>query len=226
MTCNPRHRPVPLVYTRPIEAEARVASRRFLEAMSPRRSIRDFSTDPVPYELIRNAIATANTAPSGANRQPWRFVVVSDPELKRRIREGAEDEERAFYSSRASEEWLGALEPLGTDWRKPFLEAVPFLIVVFEVHRGPHGEKPYYLKESVGIAVGLLIASLHQAGLGTLTHTPSPMRFLNAILGRPPEEKPFVVIPVGWPAPNATVPLLDKKPVEDVLIERLRPGES
>jgi iodotyrosine deiodinase len=226
MTCNPRHRPVPLDYSRPSEADARAASRRFLEAMSSRRSIRDFSPDPVPYELVRNAIATANAAPSGANRQPWRFVVVSDPELKRRIREGAEEEERAFYSSRASEEWLDALEPLGTDWRKAFLETVPLVIVVFEVHRGPHGEKPYYLKESVGIAVGLLIASLHQAGLGTLTHTPSPMRFLNAILGRPPEEKPFVVIPVGWPAPDATVPKLDKKPLEEVLIERLTPGGS
>jgi iodotyrosine deiodinase len=226
MTCNPRHRPVPLDYTRPAEEEGRAGSRRFLEAMSTRRSIRDFSRDPVPYELVRNAIATANTAPSGANRQPWRFVVVSDPDLKKRIREGAEEEERAFYSSRASEEWLDALEPLGTDWRKPFLETVPYVIVVFEVHRGPRGEKPYYLKESVGIAVGMLLASLHQAGLGTLTHTPSPMRFLNAILDRPPEEKPFVVIPVGWPAADATVPAIEKKKLDEVLIERLRPGES
>lgn len=210
MTCNPRHRPVQLEYTRPAEADSLVSSRRFLEGMSRRRSIRDFSPDPVPFELVRNAIATANMAPSGANRQPWRFVLVSDPQLKRRIRGGAEEEERAFYASRASEEWLEALEPLGTDWRKPFLETVPYVIVVFEVHRGPHGEKPYYLKESVGIAVGLLIASLHQAGLGTLTHTPSPMRFLNAILDRPPEEKPFVVIPVGWPAPDASVPAIEK----------------
>lgn len=184
--------------------------------MSTRRSIRDFSPDPVPYELISNAIATANSAPSGANRQPWRFVVVSNPEVKRRIRKGAEDEERAFYASRASQEWLEALEPLGTDWRKPFLEIAPYVIVVFEVHRGPHGEKPYYLKESVGIAIGLLIASLHQSGLGTLTHTPSPMRFLNAILDRPPAEKPFVVLPVGWPATDATVPMLEKKGLDEV----------
>jgi iodotyrosine deiodinase len=226
MTCNPRHRPIRLEYTRPTEGASLAASRRFLQSMTERRSIRDFSDDPVPYELIQNAVATANAAPSGANRQPWRFVVVSDPGLKRRIREGAEEEERAFYSSRASEEWLEALEPLGTDWHKPFLESVPFVIVVFEVHRGPHGEKPYYLKESVGIAVGMLIAALHLAGLGTLTHTPSPMRFLNSILGRPPEEKPFVVIPVGWPAPDATVPMLHKKPLDAVLIERLTPGEG
>jgi iodotyrosine deiodinase len=224
MTCNPRHRPVPLDYSRPTEADALAASRRFLEVMSGRRSIRDFSADPVPSELVRNAIATANTAPSGANRQPWRFVVVSDTEMKRRIRHGAEEEERAFYASRASREWLEALEPLGTDWRKPFLETVPYVVVVFEVHRGPHGEKPYYLKESVGIAVGMLIASLHQAGLGTLTHTPSPMRFLNAILNRPPEEKPFVVIPVGWPAPDATVPAIEKKSLDEVLVERLGHG--
>lgn len=185
--------------------------------MSTRRSIRDFSPDPVPDELITNAIATANSAPSGANRQPWRFAVVSDPEVKRRIRKGAEDEERAFYASRASQEWLEALEPLGTDWRKPFLEIAPYVIVVFEVHRGPSGEKPYYLKESVGIAIGLLIASLHQSGLGTLTHTPSPMRFLNDILDRPPGEKPFVVLPVGWPATEATVPMLAKKGLDEVL---------
>ncbi len=185
--------------------------------MSTRRSIRDFSPDPVPHELITNAIATANSAPSGANRQPWRFVVVSDPEVKRCIRKGAEDEERAFYASRASQEWLEALEPLGTDWRKPFLEMAPYVIVVFEVHRGPSGEKPYYLKESVGIAIGLLIASLHQSGLGTLTHTPSPMRFLNDILDRPPGEKPFVVLPVGWPATDATVPMLAKRGLDEVL---------
>jgi iodotyrosine deiodinase len=224
MTCNPRHRPVPLEWVRPDPAVTLLASRQFLDTMSRRRSVREFSSDDVPYELVRNAIATAHTAPSGANRQPWRFVVVSDPDLKRRIRKGAEDEERAFYSSRASEEWLEALEPLGTDWRKPFLETAPFVVVVFEIHRGPHGEKPYYLKESVGIAVGLLIASLHQAGLATLTHTPSPMRFLNVILDRPPEEKPFVVLPVGWPAEDATVPLLEKKPLEDALVERLAGG--
>jgi len=192
--------------------------------MSRRRSIRDFSRDPVPYELIRTAIATAATAPSGANMQPWRFVVVSDPELKRRIREGAEEEERAFYGSRASQEWLAALEPLGIDWRKPFLEVAPFVIVVFEVHKGAGEPKPYYPKESVGIAVGFFLAALHQTGLATLTHTPSPMRFLNSILDRPPNERPFVVIPVGWPARDVHVPLLERKPLEEVLVERLASG--
>lgn len=211
MTCNPRHHPVPAPRNEVGAEDALAASRRFREAMSTRRSIREFSTEPVDQELIRNAIATANTAPSGANVQPWRFVVVTDPEIKRRIREGAEEEERAFYSSRASEEWLDALAPLGTDWRKPFLEDAPYLVVVFEVHKGPDAPKPYYVKESVGIAVGLLLASLHQAGLATLTHTPSPMRFLNEILDRPTHERPFVLIPVGRPAPDATVPDLEKK---------------
>jgi nitroreductase len=221
MTCNPRHRPVPLAWERTRPDESIAASSRFLAVMSRRRSIRDFSPDAVPYELIRTAVATAATAPSGANIQPWRFVVVGDPDMKRRIREGAEEEERAFYGSRASEEWLAALEPLGTDWRKPFLEVVPYVIVVFEVHKGAGEPKPYYPKESVGIAVGFLLAALHQAGLATLTHTPSPMRFLNSILDRPPNERPFVVIPVGWPARDAQVPLLDRKPLEEVLVERL-----
>ena len=163
-------------------------------------------------------MATAATAPSGANLQPWRFVVVSDPEQKRRLRVGAEQEERAFYGSRASAEWLAALEPLGTDWRKPFLETAPYVIVVFEVHKGPHSPRPYYAKESVGIAVGLLLASLHQAGLATLTHTPSPMRWLNERLDRPAEERAFVVVPVGYAAEGATVPDIRRKPLEEVLI--------
>lgn len=219
VTCNPRHRPVPAP---PVEVPAQKAlaeSRRFLQVMARRRSFRDFSGEPVDRELITNAIAAANHAPSGANRQPWRFVVVTDPEVKRRIRAGAEAEEQAFYASRASEEWLEALEPLGTDWRKPFLEVAPYVIVVFEVHRGPAGEKPYYAKESVGIAVGFLLASLHQAGLATLTHTPSPMRFLSGILRRPPSERPFVVIPVGRPAPGAMVPYLCRKGLDEVMVE-------
>lgn len=223
MTCNPRHRPVPFALERRSLAESFASSSRFLEVMSGRRSIRDFSRAPVPYELIRTAVATAATAPSGANIQPWRFVIVGDPELKRRIREGAEEEERAFYGSRASEEWLAALEPLGTDWRKDFLEVVPYIIVVFEVHKGAGEPKPYYPKESVGIAVGFLLASLHHAGLATLTHTPSPMRFLNSILDRPPNERPFAVIPVGWPAPDVRVPQLERKPMEEILVERLGP---
>ncbi|MGH9246985.1 MAG: nitroreductase family protein [Acidimicrobiales bacterium] len=191
-------------------------ARRLYDLLRRRRSIRQFSSDPVDPELVRLAVATAHTAPSGANRQPWRFVVVSDPELKRQIRDGAEDEERAFYESRAAAAWLDALEPLGTDWQKPHLTDAPILIVVFEVRR----PKPYYPLESIGIATGMLLASLHVMGLATLTHTPSPMRFLNAILARPPEEKPIMVIPVGWPASDAEVPDIAKKPLDDVLVWR------
>ena len=193
------------------------ASQAFLRSMESRRTIRHFSPEPIDLELVRNAVATAATAPSGANIQPWRFVVVTDAERKRRIREGAEEEERAFYEGR-HDEWHEALAPLGTDPNKPHLTEAPVLIVVFEVHKGGRNPKPYYVKESVGIAVGLLLASLHQAGLATLTHTPSPMRFLNEILGRPANERPFVVIPVGHPASGATVPDLGRKPLEDVIV--------
>jgi nitroreductase len=198
--------------------QALARSRAFLEVMRTRRTVREFSDRPVPLELVRNAVATAATAPSGANLQPWRFVVVADPERKRRLRAAAEQEERAFYGSRASAEWLAALEPLGTDWHKPFLETAPYVIVVFEVHKGPHSPRPYYAKESVGIAVGLLLASLHQAGLATLTHTPSPMRWLNEILDRPAEERAFVVVPVGYAAEGATVPDIDRKRLDEVLV--------
>ncbi len=195
-------------------AEALSASERFRETMSRRRTIRHFAGGSVDPRLIENAVATAGTAPSGANVQPWRFVVVTDPDLKRRIREGAEDEERAFYGGKAPADWLAALEPLGTDADKPHLEEAAALIVVFEV-RTP---KPYYGKESVGIALGLLLASLHQAGLATLTHTPSPMRFLNEILGRPATEKPYVVVAVGQAAAGATVPDISRKPLDEVLV--------
>lgn len=184
------------------------------DLLATRRTIRQFSSEPVDPELIRLAIATAHTAPSGANRQPWRFVVVSDPALKQQIRDGAEDEERQFYASRAGQTWLEALEPLGTDWHKPHLTNAPYLIVVFEVRK----PKPYYPLESIGIAVGMLLTSLHVSGLATLTHTPSPMRFLNQILDRPADEKPIMVVPVGWPASDATVPDIDKKPLDDVLV--------
>jgi len=202
---------------RPVD-EARTGQRAFLELMTARRTIRDFSTRPVPFDLIEMAIRVAASAPSGAHIQPWRFVVVSDPVRKRRLREAAEEEERTFYADRASAEWLDALEPLGTDWRKPFLEEAPYVIVVMEVHKGPRSPKPYYVKESVGIAVGFLLAALHQAGLATLTHTPSPMRFINEILDRPREERPFVVVPVGYPADGARVPDLRRKPLADVLV--------
>jgi len=214
---------IPLVFERlsPEEQSARAAA--FLEAMRRRRTVRDFSSQPVPFSLIETAIQTAMTAPSGANRQPWRFVVVADPETKRRIREAAENEERAFYEHRAPSEWLEALAPLGTDWRKPFLEIAPYLIVVFRVDYGvatnAAGEevrsKNYYVLESVGIACGLLLSSLHLAGLATLTHTPSPMGFLSKLLNRPRNEKPYLLIPVGYPAPDAQVPDITKKPLAE-----------
>lgn len=217
MPCNPRHRTVPAPRRDLAPDDALAASEAFRDTMATRRSIRHFSPEPVDPRTVANALAAAVSAPSGANVQPWRFVVVADPDLKRRIREGAEEEERAFYASRASEEWLAALEPLGTDWRKPHLEQAPLLIVVFEVRKGPDEPKPYYARESVGIAVGFLLAALHHAGLATLTHTPSPMRFLNEILGRPRHERPFVVIPVGRAAPGAEVPDMVKKPFDDVV---------
>lgn len=190
----------------------------FADRMSTRRSVREFSPEPLPDGVVEAAIRAAASAPSGANIQPWRFVVITNPARKRRLRQAAEAEEREFYGRRASAEWLDALAPIGTDWRKPFLETAPAVIVVFEVHQGPHSPKPYYVKESVGIAVGLLIAALHHAGLATLTHTPSPMRFLNEVCGRPPEERPYLVVPVGYPAADARVPRLARKPLTEVMV--------
>ncbi len=218
MSCNERHLTEPAPAPVVARADAAKVAARFRATMQRRRTVRDFSPDPVPFDVVRDAVAAAATAPSGANLQPWRFVVVSDRQVKARLRAGAEQEERAFYQSRVSEEWLAALEPLGTDWRKPFLEAAPYVIVVFEVHKGPGSPKPYFAKESVGIAVGFLIAALHQAGLATLTHTPSPMRWVNETLGRPSEERPFAMIPVGWPAAGAEVPAIRRKPLADVLV--------
>lgn len=193
-------------------------ARRFAAVMAERRTVRDFSPEPVDEAVITACVAAAATAPSGANVQPWRFVVVTDPRVKSRIRVAAEAEERRFYRHRASPEWLTALAPLGTDDSKPFLETAPALIVVFEVHKGETEPRPYYVKESVGIAVGFLLAALHQAGLATLTHTPSPMRFLGELCARPRNERPFVLIPVGYPAPGARVPDLSRKPVDEVLV--------
>lgn len=190
----------------------------YARTMAARRSIRDISDEPVPFDLIETAIRAAGTAPSGANVQPWRFIVVTDPSRRRVLREAAEAEERDFYEHRAPEEWLDALAPLGTDPTKPFLEHAPYLIVVMEVHKGPSSPKPYYVKESVGIAVGLLLSALHHAGLATLTHTPSPMRFLTELLGRPAEERPYVVIPVGYPAPDARVPDIQRKTLDEILV--------
>lgn len=186
-----------------------------------RRSVRDFSAEPVPREVLLEVIRTAASAPSGANKQPWTFVVVTDPATKRRIREAAEEEERAFYGGRASERWLEDLEPFGTGPDKPFLEVAPALIVVFAQKHGPdQGDRHYYVNESVGIACGFLIAALHHAGLVTLTHTPSPMAFLSQILGRPEHERPYLLMPVGYPAPGCEVPDIDKKPIDEVLVEK------
>lgn len=196
-------------------------SRQFLARMRTRRTVRHFSTEPVPYKLIENAVATAATAPSGANQQPWTFAVVSDPDIKHRIRQAAEAEEKDNYERRMSDEWLDTIAHLGTDWQKPHLEDAPYLIVVFGQTYGLNTTgrvKHYYVQESVGIAVGMLLASLHQAGLATLTHTPSPMSFLSEVLQRPPNERAFVVIPVGYPADDAEVPVIEKKPLEDVLV--------
>jgi nitroreductase len=196
----------------------------FRELMAGRRSVRAFSRDAVPRELIEAAIQTAATAPSGANRQPWTFVAIVDPTVKREIRMAAEAEERTFYEGgRTPPEWLAAVAPLGTDWRKPFLEDAPWLIAVFQhTHFGENGRAVpnYYVKESVGIACGLLIAALQNMGLATLTHTPSPMRFLGRILNRPQRERPYLLMPVGYPAPDATVPELKRKDVSDVIVWR------
>src|ERR687885_2349170 len=187
-----------------------------------RRSVRHFSREPVAWELVENALLTAGTAPSGANQQPWTFVVVSDPDVKARIREAAEREEERLYKERASQEYLDAIEPIGTDWNKPHITDAPYVIVVFEQAYGvePDGtkRKHYYVRESVGIAVGFLLASLHAAGLATLTHSPSPMGFLSRILGRPENERPFILIPVGYPAEDAAVPDLERKPMDEIAV--------
>ena len=212
---------------RPLELErlpAEVAlerSRAFLALMQTRRSIRHFSPDPVEPELIENAVRTAGTAPSGANQQPWTFVVVTSEHTKRALRKAAEREEELLYRERASDEYLEAIRPIGTNAVKPHVTDAPVLIVVFEQSwRLEKGEKRkhYYVRESVGIAVGLLIASLHAAGLATLTHAPSPMGFLKEILGRPENERPFLLIPVGYPAADAEVPDLTKKTLEEIAV--------
>lgn len=220
----------PLAYTRPAPDAMLARSEEFLARIATRRTVRDFSDEPVPFALVENAVRAAALAPSGANRQPWRFVVVSDPEIRRAIRIAAEAEEKESYERRMPEEWLEALAPLGTDWHKPFLETAPYLVVVFRMDFEPASvsggvddgtarkQKNYYVAESVGIACGFLLAALHLSGLATLTHTPSPMGFLNRILDRPAHEKPYLLIPVGYPAVDAQLPVIEKKPVEEVLI--------
>jgi nitroreductase len=212
---------VPLEFRRLPEAEQRRRAAALLELLRSRRSVRAFSPEPVPRDLVDAAIAAAATAPSGANQQPWRFVVVSSPDVKRRIREAAEREERENYGRRFPDAWKRRLEPLGTDWRKEFLEVAPYLVVVFRIdyeERGDAREKHYYVMESVGIACGMLIAAIHNAGLVTLTHTPNPMGFLAEILGRPRNERAYLLLPVGYPAPDARVPNIARKRLEDVAV--------
>ncbi len=210
--------PLPNYEEYPLE-EMRERLARFYADVDRRRTVREFSDRPVPRDIIETALKAANTAPSGANLQPWHFAVISGPETKRKIREAAEVEEREFYEHRASPEWLAALEPLGTDSSKPFLETAPYLIAVFLQKFGMLEDgrkvKHYYPTESTGLATGILITALHQAGLACLTHTPSPMKFLNEILDRPSSERPFLLLVTGYPADDAEVPDIERKPLED-----------
>lgn len=216
------HETTPLDFTPLPEAEMIERARAFYAEMNRRRTVREFSDRDVPREIIEQAILTAGTAPSGANHQPWHFTVIGKGEVRTRLREAAEAEERAFYQDKASAEWLEALAPLGTDENKPFLEIAPWLIAVFAQRRGgiePGADrKNYYVNESVGIACGLLLASLHHSGLATLTHTPNPMGFLSEICGRPANEKPYMLIVAGYPAEGAQVPVhaLKKKPLSQI----------
>lgn len=216
---------LPLQFERLAIDEQRRRAAEFETRLKPRRTVREFSPDPVPFELIEAALRIAGRAPSGANQQPWHFVVVSNPEIKRQIREAAESEERENYNRRFPDEWLQALAHLGTDWHKAFLEVAPYLIVVFREDYGivPEAEgsqrkvKHYYVQESVGIACGFLIAALHWMGLASLTHTPSPMGFLSRLLKRPPNQKPYLLIPVGYPAAAAEVPDIPKKSLDEIV---------
>lgn len=217
----PAHSQIPLdSYHEYPPAEMQQRADDFYAELRRRRTVRDFSDRPVPRAVIETCLRVAGTAPNGANLQPWHFVVVSDPALKRRIRAAAEAEEREFYAGRAPQDWLDALAPLGTDANKPFLETAPYLIAIFAQSYGigPDGKKikHYYVTESVGIAAGFLIAALHHAGLATLTHTPSPMGFLNELLGRPENERPFLLLVVGYPADGAIVPAITKKPLDEI----------
>jgi iodotyrosine deiodinase len=216
--------PATIPYTLPrlSETDMLQKSQSFFEWADQRRSVRSFSDEGFPREIIENLIRTASTAPSGAHKQPWTFCVVSDPQMKKEIRMAAEKEEKLSYEQRMSDEWLSDLAPLGTDWQKPFLETVPYLVVVFkrtyEVEADGHKHQNYYVNESCGLACGFLIAAIHQVGLTTLTHTPSPMGFLSGILNRPANEKPFLLLPVGYPSPDCEVPDLQRKSLEEVAV--------
>ncbi len=218
--------PAPMIPYQPGRLDPETQEQRakaFFEEMDQRRSVRFFSDDPVPIGLIEEAIRTASTAPSGAHRQPWTFVLTGDRSVKRQIREAAEEEERINYEGgRLPDHWREALEPLGTDWRKPFLETVPWVVVLFEERHGINSDGSqrhnFYVKESVGIAAGMFIAALHHMGLATLTHTPSPMKFLAKLLGRPDNERPFCMFPIGYPAADCVVPALDRKGLDEVMV--------
>lgn len=208
----------PLHFVRRRPAEMILRARAFREAVQKRRSVRSYSADPIDREVLAECVHAAGQAPSGANKQPWRFVVVTEPDLKRRVREAAEEEERAFYGGRAPDRWLEDLRPFGTNSEKPFLETAPALVVVFaEKHGRDADEKHYYVNESVGLAVGYFLAACAHAGLATLTHTPSPMGFLSEVLERPPNERAYLLIPVGYPARDAEVPDIHRKPLGDIL---------
>lgn len=194
------------------------ASRRFYDVMRHRRTVRMFSDRPVSRETVEHVISAAGTSPSGAHKQPWRFVAVSDPAMKTKIREAAEAEEREFYSRRAGDEWLSDLQPFGTDAEKPFLEIAPWLVVVFKMMKTDEGGKVYYAQESVGLATGMLLAAAHHAGLATLTHTPSPMGFLRQVLNRPDHERPYLLIPMGYPADDCVVPRLSRKSLDEIAV--------
>jgi iodotyrosine deiodinase len=216
---SPAFHPLSTYQEYPVEEMKRRAASFYAEVQR-RRTVREFSDRPVPVEIIRDCLRAAGTAPSGANLQPWHFVVVSDPVVKREIRAAAEKEEYEFYHHKAPKEWLEALAPLGTDEHKPYLEIAPYLIVIFAQSHGlsPEGHKikHYYSQESVGIATGILITAFHHAGLATLTHTPSPMGFLNQVLGRPSHERPFLILVAGYPAEGAKVPAITKKSMEEI----------
>ena len=210
----------PLEFERLPEATMLKRAKELADALSRRRSVRAFSSEPIPLEVVREAIRAAAQSPSGANKQPWTFVLITDERVKRQIREAAEAEERAFYQERAPQRWLEDLRPFDTDANKPHLTEAPALIAIFSQSQGGDGSRHYYVKESVGLATGVLIAALHLSGLATLTHTPSPMGFLSEVLERPAHERAFLLLPVGYPAEGCQVPDIKRKPLSDVLIER------
>ena len=215
---------IPLDFEKLSPDQQQERAKSFYKQMSTRRSVRTFSDEPVPIEVVEDIIATASSAPSGANKQPWTFCVVGNPEIKKQIREAAEKEEYVNYSGRMSDRWLKDLEPFGTDWKKPFLEIAPYLVVVFKrAYEIIDGERVnnYYVNESVGLASGMLLAAIHNAGLVSLTHTPSPMNFLSTVLERPENERPFLLIPIGYPATDAKVPDISRKELKKVMVPYL-----